>query len=326
MIAQRISDLIQKTNGRGRVSRTIARTLFAQRRVLLALRDPPVRIEVNGWRLEAPLSHALPLIRRTYPLYNTNLGRLAAAVERSYPGSGMIDVGANIGDSVAFVRPQTSMPVLCIEGAESFYPILVRNLAQFPQTEPVRALVGETSGVIAGELVASAGTGHLQSSPQTSEGANRTRRLGEILDEHPRFWSAKLFKTDTDGFDTKILRGAADVLERSKPVLFFEYDPFFLARQGESGPAIFPFLSARGYRTAVVYENTGDYLLTLSLDDQRLVEDVHEFYSGRGGERYCDLAVFHADDERLGEEFRASEIAFYRQARGGPNHLPVSAR
>lgn len=46
--------------------------------------------------------------------------------------------------------------------------------------------------------------------------------------------ASKFLKTDTDGFDGKLLRGGIDFLGQSSPVIFFEYDPDLLAVQGDS--------------------------------------------------------------------------------------------
>jgi hypothetical protein len=97
-----------------------------------------------------------------FPHYRENLGRLAAAVERKYPGRGFIDVGANVGDNAAIVRAHSSLPILCIEGSEFRYEILKKN---------VRSLEAEV------EL--------------------ERGRLDSILAKHPRFQASKILKIDT---------------------------------------------------------------------------------------------------------------------------------
>jgi len=322
MTAQWAVDGLERLAPGGRGARWLRRALMWYRRAILTAHDPVVRVTVAGRKLKAPLSHLLPLITRAYPQYNRNLGRLARAVADAYPDATMIDIGANIGDSVAFVRAETDIPMLCIEGDERFYRLLRENVQQVEAVETEEALVGEHSGEFRGALQSREGTGSLieaQSAP-----ARRLRRLAEILDAHPKFRTPKLLKTDTDGFDNRILRGAADVLGRAMPVIFFEYDPFFLRRQNEEPADIFPFLRSLGYRRAMIYENVGDYLLTLDLDEQDLLEDVTRFYENRGGERYCDLAAFHEQDEPLLRRIRLAEIEFFERYRSG--QLPTTQR
>ena len=57
-----------------------------------------------------------------YPQYSQNLPRLVGLVASKYPRPGLIDVGANIGDTVRFVRAVDDTPVLCIEGNEDYTP------------------------------------------------------------------------------------------------------------------------------------------------------------------------------------------------------------
>ncbi len=54
------------------------------------------------------------------------------------------------------------------------------------------------------------------------------KKLESIVMEYPQFIHTKMVKIDTDGYDLIILRGGLKYLETSKPVLFFEYDPYFL--------------------------------------------------------------------------------------------------
>lgn len=65
----------------------------------------------------------------------------------------------------------------------------------------------------------------------------------------------------------------------------------------------------------LVYENNGDFLLTADLADKRLLEDIDHFYTGRAGQRYCDVCVFHADDDDLLNWIRETELRFFQQIR-----------
>ena len=79
-----------------------------------------------------------------FPHYRENLGRLAAAVERKYPGRGFIDVGANAGDNAAIVRAHSSLPILCIEGSELERGRLDSILAKHPRFQASKILKIDT--------------------------------------------------------------------------------------------------------------------------------------------------------------------------------------
>src|ERR1700743_1015316 len=111
---------------------TVARRLAVRliesiRQLLSRCGNPLIRYEVDGHQLLMPLSHNLPLYRKHNADYSSNLGRIALQIANFHPGASAIDIGANIGDSVAIIRGQCSMPVLCIEGDPEFLRILRSN-------------------------------------------------------------------------------------------------------------------------------------------------------------------------------------------------------
>ena len=62
--------------------------------------------------------------------------------------------------------------------------------------------------------------------------------------------------------DVPILLANLPLLERLRPVLFFEYDPHLGAE-----PHVFERLREIGYATADWYENTGEHVATVELPD-----------------------------------------------------------
>src|SRR5690349_19398723 len=94
------------------------------RRLLMKNGEPLIQYALDGTPLLLPMSHPLPLYRREYPQYSSNVGRIAAAIARNTPDFTFIDIGANVGDTLAIVRANAEFPVLCIEGAEQYLPVL----------------------------------------------------------------------------------------------------------------------------------------------------------------------------------------------------------
>jgi hypothetical protein len=108
-----------------------------------------------------------------------------------------------------------------------------------------------------------------------SGNAVETKTLADVLRAHPLFAEPKMIKVDTDGMDCRILRSARDLLSRHKPVIFFEYDPHYF-QEHDNGFEVFESLLEAGYKSMMVYENNGDYLITVELSDKSLVEDIHK--------------------------------------------------
>ncbi|MFZ3211891.1 MAG: FkbM family methyltransferase [Terriglobales bacterium] len=284
-------------------------------RALLNCCDPLVRYQLEGMELWIPLSHRLPHSRRACPQCVSNLGRIAAQVSAHRPDFTLVDVGANVGDSVAILRSRAHFPILCVEGEPRFFSILQLNMAGQEDIELENTLVGRATETLPGRVESKRGTARVIGDP----GGRQTlhfKTLADILHDHPRFSRPGMIKLDTDGMDSLIVRSALPLLAELKPVLFFEYDPYFMGLQGEEGLPLFEDLRRAGYGSALVYENNGDYLLALDLADRALLEDLDAFYRGRSGERYCDICVFPEHDSELCGKVRSSELEFFRQLRG----------
>lgn len=278
------------------------------RRAMVALlNDPNVTYALDGSVLKIPLSHELPFIRARYPSYSTNIGRVAVALEAKYPDLTMVDIGANVGDTVAIVRRLTHFPILCIDGDPRFFSLLEENSKQWQKILLENSFVGETTSSLTGHVEVVGGTGHLVPD-STSTTPIHTRTLSAILEAFPDFAAPKIVKIDTDGFDTKIIKCEQGLLGRLKPVIFFEYDPYFFGNIDRDGFSVFDSLKSAGYTTAMFFENTGEFLVCADLDNFGLLEDLHHFYSDRGGLRYADVCVFAAEDADVLAKVRSEEL------------------
>src|ERR1700739_4262944 len=86
----------------GRPQDLLARPLRLVARIARKFKtDPIVRVQVGDRTLLMPWSHNLPLILRSNPLYETEIGRLAEHLLNADGELVMIDAGANIGDTIA---------------------------------------------------------------------------------------------------------------------------------------------------------------------------------------------------------------------------------
>lgn len=270
------------------------------------LHDPIVAHKVYGAQLIMPMSHALPRILLRHPDYSANLGRIATAFYRKYPSLTMIDVGANIGDTIAVVRRLSPIPMLCIDGDPNYFCLLQHNAEQWSDIELERAYVSITSGTIPVQMESRDGSGHLA---KNQHYLTEIMSLPDILDHHPRFHSSKLLKIDTDGFDTLIVKGAGTFLQSARPAVYLEYDPFFFQEHDSTGFEVFDFLRRNAYTTALFFWNTGEFYAEASLLDTKTLRKLHAACSNQGGKHYFDVCIFHQDDLDLCTEIRANESA-----------------
>lgn len=288
----------------GWVVRRIATRL---RRFILHWADPSITYQLGPQRLVVPLSHDLPLHRRDYPDYSKNLSRVAAALLKKYPDMTCIDIGANVGDSVVLLREAGAFPVLCIEGSQEYLPYLEANTSGEREVVVASCLLGRRSGGRRGVLVSRSGTAHLAPASAADQSVD-VITLPELLETYPAFARSRLVKIDTDGMDAEIILGAIPWLSSAMPCVLLEYDPILSQAQGTEPRAALEALRDIGYELAVVYDNTGEYLLTADLRDDRLLSDVDHHYRQQDGVRYADIAAMHARDRDVAEAIRSGEL------------------
>ena len=281
-------------------------------RWLTTIYDPLVPVGIGTQRIRAPLSHALRDILQVYPQYGFNLTRLVAYTYRQYPDLTIIDIGANIGDTAAYINNFRDLPTLCIEGDPGYFGLLEANARAFPSTQCCLALVGASDQAIGKQLIREKGTAALQ------DAADRVpfRSLDTILEDYPAFSKSKFLKIDTDGYDISVLKGSSVFVMREQPVLFFEYDPGLITQQHEAPVEIFGLLQSWGYEYMLVYQNNGDYLLSMNLSSAGdMLFDLTNYYMGRETQLYADVCLFSGRDRRLFEKAREEELAWFSRYR-----------
>jgi FkbM family methyltransferase len=223
------------------------------------------------------------------------------------PNLRVIDIGANVGDSVATIWQHCQVPVLCIEGDSAYFDYLERNTRHLNGVSRVRAFLGERRTTISGGVDAKSGSARIK--PHASGAPIFIITLPEVIAQFPAFAHSRLIKVDTDGMDAAILMGSMPYLESEKPVVFFEYDPDLAAQAGDDPRRALDMLRDIGFEMAIFYDNTGEYLASVDLQDGDLLADLHSFFVGRGGTRYADICVFHRQDSDLWSVVRQGELA-----------------
>ena len=277
--------------------------LAVSRKLMSGDRDPVVTRTIGGTSMQLPLSHRLPDYLERYPNYGTNVVRLAKFLVARSPQMSVIDIGANIGDTAALLREATDAPVLCVEADDHYFSLLEANARRLGSVVCVKRFLGRSPATIRAALQTSQGTGHVVAAASALE----IGTLDDLLGEHPGFIDAQLLKVDVDGVDFEIVAGGVELLRRSRPVLFLEYDPTLVAAQGLDARAALTWLREEGYGHFVAYDNVGDMAFTGSLDDSLQLDDLHAYAAAKRSLMFWDLAVFHQQDEVAFAAFAASE-------------------
>jgi FkbM family methyltransferase len=274
-------------------------------------------VTVGGFPLAMDFASPLRAIFEGHPDYTGELARIVAATMPKYPDAAMIDIGANVGDTVAVARSAAALPILCFEGDPTVFPFLERNIKQFPGVTAHRVFLGERSETIAVDLEKAGWNTTIV--PRTGgRGSDlELTALDDFLSTHATPGRYKVLKVDAEGFDARILRGAARLLAESRPVILFEYNRYNMAAIGEPGLPLFAWLQGLGYSSAFFYDARGRFVLATTLEATQQVRDLHEYADGWNSPiPYFDVCVFHSEDADIAAAFAARERA-HRAANSG---------
>jgi FkbM family methyltransferase len=276
---------------------------------------------VGGLTIRLPKGSHLPDIKTKFQLYDLALSEIAAIIETKYPGFRAIDIGANVGDTAALIREHTSAEVLCIEGDAVLLPVLRKNLVALGSSvsfEP--SFIGADGGKIDPRRINDLGRNASIVSASGAVGSITTRTLAAVLFDHPKFVDSKLLKIDTEGCDFEILGQAEDFLAEAKPVIFFEYAPYFRPEDPDAGLRTLARLTMLGYSNFIYYDNFGNLLATVSSDQPDLFRQFHSYLSSNRAfgtaVYYFDICAFHEVDKHLAAI--AQEFRLAKQRREGP--------
>jgi FkbM family methyltransferase len=268
--------------------------------------DPLISFNLKGNTLLIPLSHRLPNFISEWPLSDAALPRLCKFISEELNYLKVIDVGANIGDTVSLVSSKISGEFLCIEPSKKYFPILRTNTENNDNIIIDNHLIGERCERISGQVKnTNAGTASFL---QGGDNSFEIISLDGLIDNfHKNFINANVIKVDTDGYDYKVLRGAESIIKNSKPALFFEISPGCLIEYAKEDPySIFPFLVELGYQQFLIYDNNGFMISSFFKTNLEVINGIID-YALNKTTVWLDVIGFHNDYSDLFIKFNNLE-------------------
>ncbi|GAB2779408.1 hypothetical protein GCM10027020_36120 [Nocardioides salsibiostraticola] len=272
----------------------------AKRRVSWLVRDrlmPDRHVvrDVQGVSLTLPWSHRLPDYAGPGSAYGQNLVELARLMGEQGPLT-VLDIGANVGDSALQILHAVDARVLCVEGDPFYLDFLHLNTSSDDRVSVVEALLAVPQSVGAATAVRTGGTTRFTHGEEATGLPEVT--ASALRAQHPDFEDLRLIKSDTDGYDVALVPVVAQEWAHSKPVVFFEYDPYLTRIAGLDPMAVWSELADLGYDRVAVWDNGGALLgLSSTVDVVSRAQTLAEPLKGRPGKRiYWDVAAVHAED------------------------------
>jgi FkbM family methyltransferase len=242
------------------------------------------------------------------PTANDQLARLVECVAKKYSDLCVIDIGANVGDTIAVVKSLIDVPIIAVEGDATSYKFLEKNITQFKNIFPINTFLGEKKETLHVSMDKE-GWNNTIIPTETGDKTIAVKTLDEVLQEqHLTAKRLKLLKVDTEGFDTIILRGAEELIATQKPVIYFEYNRENMDAIKEDGLSTLLSLKKYNYNTIYFFDNIGRYLLSCPIEQHDILLQLHQYTNGRSSLiSYYDVCIFNDEDFALGKEFIEAE-------------------
>lgn len=275
----------------------VTKKLMRAKRQSMRMAGVMVEHRCGRFLVHLPADHHLPIYQRDHKQYDRFLPVLVKRIE----GSGtVIDVGANVGDTLAVMVDSNSvLEYVCIEPDAEFFGLLKKNIELIlkicadTRILAINSLAGEAVENVG--LVGSAGTKHAVVGAGKQSSVTIDDMFGKL--QLPR---VRLLKSDVDGFDFDVLNSAESLLKSERPILFFECQ-FLLEFQRGEYIATIDRLQKIGYINWCLFDNFGALMLqtTDTTVLQQLIDYVWRQNTGSSTRtiHYFDLLAWVPADD-----------------------------
>jgi len=190
--------------------------------------QPSKRFYWYGRSISAPASHPLPQILTSEPYRELGL-EVSVSICAASPGSTIVDIGANIGDSAILMNSVANeSQIICIEASPFYFKFLRKNISDLSsRIKLVEALVAvDSSSVESGDhyLHHWGGTAFLRRKDCDARIIAKPIQVKCVRLDHilANYETISLVKTDTDGYDIGILSNCFDFLHAKGASIYSE--------------------------------------------------------------------------------------------------------
>jgi len=280
---------------------------YVRAALIKLLNDPNCSLLIHGRSLKLPLSHLLPDFLRLHPFYDRLPQRISEFIHQRQGHLSCIDVGANIGDTIASFYKKDTDTFLAIEPNPKFNKLLAENWGWNKNIIIVSDICSSGSSECTFTIQEVDGTASIL---QTENGLKMCRRsLDEIVNAHPSMANANVLKIDTDGHDFEVIAGANRLLSQNLPVVLFECQPFEnTTNYVEDCLGALNSFKELGYNDFLVYDNFGYLMGRYSLSDLSPFKNLLFFQILRPF-LYCFDILVMKDEDVL--QFYKEELVYF---------------
>jgi FkbM family methyltransferase len=264
---------------------------FLERKLLKAVgsndkgKENKVTIKASGnaYVLEYTKGHSIKDHLKRFRLYDRFLPYLAL-----HSNKGVIDIGANVGDTLVLIKSKIDSKVICVEPDLDFYEKISTNIRinEFKNVLRYNYAISSLNKNISVQKNNAKTTAHIVDSEESN--SVQTKRFSEIfIDLNVDASEYNIIKIDTDGFDWDILDSIHQHLTETNDgfdFIFYEHqitlnnlgihDPDMHARSGQFMDSL-KKLRNIGYTHYFIFDNFGAFIL--QTQDLSCIESLSDY-------------------------------------------------
>ena len=257
-------------------------------------------IKYENFNILAPSEHLLLYYQSKYPSYDQFLPHLASYI----PHDGLIiDVGANIGDTVAGMYDRNStLNFICIEPDQKYFKYLKLNLKKIKCKKSLilQSMIGISDERF--EIKRGFGTGN---SVANNSGKFKSVTLDNLLKPLIVKPNLYLLKIDVDGKDAEVIVSGQDLINMYSPLIFAECQVTDIDSL-ENWRKVIRILSKHKYNQVAIFYNTGSLLVSMDTSELEdfILSDLADNFEFRSAsyydlffisDKYCQLGISAVD-------------------------------
>ena len=258
--------------------------------------DTIVRRKIGKKYLQMRMSHKLPFYYSEFLFYDRALPRICKDINQIDGYLMVVDIGANIGDSVSLITDEVQGSFLCIEGNKEYLPFLKANTRDLKESKIVieESYCSEDDINNKNYKVEKInGTAKIVSTSENSFMPHlEFNTLNSIIKRHSSFDKVNVVKIDVDGFEINVLNGGEEFLQDMTPVLYFEFSPELYLNHNQDPLYIFEFLNSNGYDKVLMYDNFGMPVEIINTSDKTKIKALLNLIDNKKI-YYYDILTFH---------------------------------
>lgn len=234
---------------------------------------------------------------RNHPETNRASTRVMQVIKQFHNSFQAVDVGANCGDTIAFLFDGWSGKVLAVEPDEHCQVWLKRNWGQDARVKITQKWLGSEHKVMKVNASKTGWNTTLESGGSEGGQQIELNTLDELIAAERDFTNVKFIKIDTEGYDAQVLLGSRQTLQAHKPVVLFESNMDCPAMKGMDPMAPFTFMMEQGYETFLLHDAFGRFVAVVDHTRVDFLRDLLDYADGKFGKvYYFDAIAFHKTD------------------------------